>query len=389
MYLHKNQLRHLLAPQAYFSPEQYRREMGRLFLPGWHAVAVRSDMPRDGDFLTFELFGRPLVLWNIEGKVRAFLNVCAHRHCTLTGAARGSSERLRCQYHGWEYRPDGRTAKIPDAGCFRPFDRDSARLHPFRAETAGELVFVSLADDPPPLREYLGPFYDFCVESFAPPFRFAWRWDAHYPANWKPPVENSLEAYHVACVHPKSFGTAPPEETTEHTLEPGYSILRTPEPPGLVQGIQNWLVRRLGAKPENFYVHRLLHPNLIFISMDIFRMVQVFLPTSPTTSRHLIYLFTLRGRRGGPFAHLVYRLLRLLTVWITRKIVREDQTVFAPLQRGLEASPYPGVLGTVEERVYVFQDFIRRTCGDGQDGTNHRGTEDTEIKTIEKGENDS
>jgi phenylpropionate dioxygenase-like ring-hydroxylating dioxygenase large terminal subunit len=230
-----------------------------------------------------------------------------------------------------------------------------------RCENRAGLVFVSLADDPPPLADYLGPFATWCDESYAEPFRFVWRWDKEYPSNWKVPLENSLEGYHISCIHPKTFGEHPPEADTDHILDERFSTLHAREPAGIARTMQNWLVRRLGRQPRNIYTHSLLHPNLIFIGMDVMKSVQVFLPTSPTTTRHLILVYALRGTRRGPLSYLFYRLLRSLVIAVTRKIASEDQTIFRSQQQGLSASQHPGVIGTLEERVYVFQDFIRRS----------------------------
>src|SRR5439155_8963074 len=153
--------------------------------------------PRPGDFLTTELLGEPLLLRNVDREPHAYLNVCAHRHCLLRSEPTGHDEQLHCQYHGWEYQDDGRTAKIPEAGCFRPWDRENARLRKFRTATCGELVFVCLAADAPGLEEFLGPFYPTCQAWFASPYGLKWSWQADYQANWKVPVENSLESYHV------------------------------------------------------------------------------------------------------------------------------------------------------------------------------------------------
>ena len=49
MYVHRNQLQHLLKPEHYFSEAQYRGEMERLFLPAWHLVATRAELARPGD----------------------------------------------------------------------------------------------------------------------------------------------------------------------------------------------------------------------------------------------------------------------------------------------------------------------------------------------------
>src|SRR5262249_11899476 len=125
MFIHKSQLQQLLRPDQYVSDSQYRDELDRVFGPAWHLVATTPDLARPGDFVTADLLGHPLLLRNMEGEIRAFLNVCPHRHSRLTDVARGSSPRLRCQYHGWEFNAEGRTGRIPDAQSFRPFDREN------------------------------------------------------------------------------------------------------------------------------------------------------------------------------------------------------------------------------------------------------------------------
>lgn len=57
-----------------------------------------------------------------EDQIVAFVNVCAHRHARRTHVRCGSSERLRCQYHGWEYRgADGEVLHVGHEVC--PSDR--------------------------------------------------------------------------------------------------------------------------------------------------------------------------------------------------------------------------------------------------------------------------
>jgi phenylpropionate dioxygenase-like ring-hydroxylating dioxygenase large terminal subunit len=368
VFLHQTQLRPLLEPADYFAPGPYETEMERLFRPGWHFAAATAELPRPGDFLTLDLLGRPLLLRNVGGEVCAFLNSCAHRHCLLTHEPCGHDPRFRCQYHGWEYDRDGGTGRIPDARCFRPWDRANARLHKFRTETCGGLVFVSLADDGPGLEDHLGPFADECRRWYAPPFRLAWTWQADYPANWKVVVENSLESYHIACLHRRSFGVAPPEEVCRHDLAERHTTFRVPETFSWISRVQNLMVRSLGQPTTNVYVHHHAHPNLIFISMDVMRMAQLVVPTSATTTRHRVWVYTLRGTRRNPWAWLVRQALSRLVVKVARQVLLEDAPIFGDVQKGLQASAHPGVIGTREERIYYFQRWLRQACGRRPEG---------------------
>jgi phenylpropionate dioxygenase-like ring-hydroxylating dioxygenase large terminal subunit len=366
MFIHQQQLRHLLRPDQYYSEQQYRLEMERVLLPAWHVVGTTADLPRSGDYFTFELFGRPLLVRNIDGQVHTFLNVCAHRHCLLTSKPKGHDPRFRCQYHGWEYQPDGCTGHIPEARHFRPWDRENSRLRKFRTELCGQLIYVSLADEGPSLQQQFGPFWETAVSSFdGDCYRLAWKYEAAYPTNWKVPLENSLESYHVPCLHTATFGQLPSEDRCEHDLDPSFTTFRYPEPSRqLSTQFNRWVVRRLGLSPTSTYTNHHVHPTLTFTSLDIFCFCQLFLPTSPTTCRHLGWLYTLRGTRRGPVAWLLARLYSSITTVVTRKVIQEDLRIFQDVQRGMQVSPHRGAIGIREERLYVFQEYLARRCGD-------------------------
>ena len=362
MFVHQSRLEYLLQPYHYVDAQHYQREIERLFRPAWHLVGTRGKLAQPGDFVTLELLDRPVLLRNIDGEIHAFLNVCAHRHCLLTHKPHGHDPAFRCQYHGWEYTKEGRTARIPDATCFRPFDRENARLEKFRGGTAGDLVFIALSDDAPTLEEFLGEYDAICRDAFAPPYRLAASWQYELSCNWKVPIENTLEAYHIPSVHPKTLKGHPSEENSEHTLGNACTTLTTPEPASLARAMQNFLVRRLGLTPTNVYVHHHIHPNLVIIRMDVMRLVQVYIPTSPTTCLFQVLLYTPRGRSRGPLRFLVSRLLKRLVTWVARRIIEEDRSIFADQQRGLQASVHPGALGTLEERLYLFHKWVLEQC---------------------------
>jgi phenylpropionate dioxygenase-like ring-hydroxylating dioxygenase large terminal subunit len=362
MFVHQSQLRHILTPEQYYSEQQHNSELAHLFMPAWHLVATKADLPRAGDFLTVNILGTPLLIRNMDGGYHAFLNVCGHRHCLLTNEARGSDPQLRCQYHGWEYNKDGRTGRIPDAQAFRPFDRENTRLCKYRLETCGELIFVSFAEEAVPLKEFIGPLHATLAEGFDHPFRQVWAWDVAYPANWKVPVENSLESYHIPCLHPKSFGNYPKESDCEHDLEERHTTYRQPIEKPFARWSQRWIVRRLGGPDSDVYTHHHMMPHLTLSMMDVYRLVQMFLPTSPTTSRCILRLYSLRGLKRGLARRLLSGMLSRLVIKMARQVLQEDMGIFAAIQRGLESSKHPGVIGTREERVYVFQKYVAERC---------------------------
>lgn len=370
MYVHQHQLEYVLSPEAYFSEEHYQRELDLVFRPTWHLVGSKSELPRDGDFRTLELLGEPLLIRNCDGQYQAFLNVCSHRHALLTHKPRGNAPTIRCQYHGWEYDSTGRTRKIPEAHCFRPFDRENARLHTFHLASCGDLLFVSLADDGPPLEEHLGDYYAVVERMFAPPWRQNWVWDYEYQCNWKLPVENTLESYHIPAVHPRSFsGLYPGDDFQEHTLSERSSTLRynIQEHP-LSTHAQRWTMRLLGSRSSDTYIHHLIHPNLVIMTTDVFAYAQCYLPTSPTTSRTLLRMVSYRGTKKGPLARLIARFVAMRGRQMNRQIQVEDAAVIADQQRGIQSSRFRGCIGTREERIYTLQQFIHDRCELAADG---------------------
>ncbi len=212
MFVHATHLPQRLAADDYSSPQFHQDELESMFLPGWHCIGTLAELKRDGDYFTTELLGRPLLCWRSGGEVRTFLNVCCHRFCMLTHEQHGSfRDRMKCQYHGWEYDTGGNPRKIPDAQSFRPLVKNQLQLTSYRTETVGQLVFVSLASAGPSLAEYLGDeMHRLCQDWFSTDQRHLKEFDSDVEANWKIVVENVLESYHIATVHAKSFTDYPP-----------------------------------------------------------------------------------------------------------------------------------------------------------------------------------
>jgi choline monooxygenase len=368
MWVNAGRLPHVLAPAAYFDEGHHAREIERIFLPGWHCVGTADDLPEHGDFMTRELFGVPLLVRNHEGTITAFRNVCAHRHALLTHAPRGRSPRMTCQYHGWEYDGEGAVCKVPDAGCFVPIRRGAERLARHRAARLGKLVFVSLRDDGPGLEETLGERTTrLAREIFSDRYRQIVVRELDHPCNWKIPVENVLESYHVPSLHRnfladhpdlfKVFAARPAPERPVHEL--GDRFTEYHDALGADSAPYRMLMRALHPGARFEYVHH----HIIFGHTSIVSFLQVVTPVSPTTSHSLIRLFLHRGDDARAW------LSRALAPALDRAagrlidlVLREDAAVYPDVQRGMTASTQRGVLGSREERVHRFQELVARAA---------------------------
>src|SRR6202020_3304356 len=109
----------------------------------WYPLAWSHTLKR-GKPLACRFAGEPVVLYRGQsGVVHALEDRCAHRQVPLSmGVVEG--EALRCCYHAWAYRGDGRISQIPylPQGAERP--PRGVRAYPVR-EAYG-LVFVFPGD---------------------------------------------------------------------------------------------------------------------------------------------------------------------------------------------------------------------------------------------------
>ncbi len=250
--------------------------------------------------------------------------------------------------------------------AFAPSTGKNANLLPYRLEMLGELIFVSLAEDGPSLQEFLDPHFDHLAERFAAPawpVKYAWEYDC--PSNWKVPAENTLESYHIPYLHADSFGGIyPSEEESTHEMTSRYTTLtyNSAEDPR-VDKWQTRFTRWLGGESTNIYRHFHVHPNLIFVTTDLFGYVLAYFPTSPKTTKIWLRMFNYRGSKPGLWAAYLAWVSGTFGKRMMKQIQLEDWEIFADQQRGLEASRHPGCIGTREERIYAFQEYIRQECG--------------------------
>lgn len=391
MFLHDSHLPQLLTPGDYTSPEQHQRELDSLFLPGWHLVGTASDLKREGDYLTTELFGYPLLVWRKDGSFHTFLNVCPHRFSRISGAACGHArEHLRCQYHGWEFDCDGHTRKIPDARSFKPMTRGALGLRTFRTETVGQLVFTTLNADAPPLKEYLGPGYDVAASVCSADRRLAATLDYEVAANWKCKCENSLESYHVDMVHPATFGRTPDAELCAHELHDGWTTFTTVQKPqNRVDAVLDRIVHKLArVEPDDEYKHWHFYPHLMFGKMRLFSWIEATVPVAPDRAR-VIGKFFCYGGTGGLRSRLLSKALARWERGFFTKLADEDTGIMTEVQRGLGSTRQPssGVISIREERCWHFQQFIRNATQPGStdlvEPRRHEGTETDMMRIAE------
>lgn len=199
-----------LPPAMYTDPEVFTAERERVFAGSWIAVARHDQVSGPGSFIATSVAGEPVMV--VRGKdhvLRAFPNVCRHRNMTIAEGA-GTVPALQCPYHLWTWSLDGRLVGAPSMEGAEGFDPSAECLVALRVEEWNGFVLVNLDPRATPFAESVPGLTERCAEHGVaslvrgPSARFT------SSVNWKVMVENFIESYHHAGVHPESLQTTYP-----------------------------------------------------------------------------------------------------------------------------------------------------------------------------------
>lgn len=189
---------------------------------GWACIAFAEDLPDKNYVLPIDFMGIPLVITRDNNdELRVFHNVCSHRGMHLAEAPCHTKGMLRCPYHSWTYKMNGDLRGTPHVGGYGihehpEFDRSAHGLKVVRSALWLNAIFINLSGDAIEFEDYIEPltrqFDELCTSEERLKFQSAdtdCRTSMTVKSNWKLPVENYLESYHLPTVHPELNKTSP------------------------------------------------------------------------------------------------------------------------------------------------------------------------------------
>jgi carnitine monooxygenase subunit len=344
----------------YRDPEFFERERQTIFRSAWQLVCHLSDVPRAGDFHTFEFLGESvLVLRGDDGAVRAFHNVCRHRAARLLDGPRGHcGRRITCPYHAWSYALDGRLLGVPQRDAFAGLDTARHGLVPLEHELYMGFIFVRFAPGLPSVREMAAPYEHelaaYRLEELVPHGRVSFRPRA---VNWKNVADNFSDGLHINVAHPgltRLFGRSYGIEARTW-IDKMWGVLRdSPSANWSERGYRRLLPPVPGLPPERqrLWTYFKLWPNVAFdIYPDQIDFMQ-FLPVSPTETmiREIVYVH--------PDSRREMRAARYLNWRINRRVSLEDKALIERVQAGMASSSY--TMGPLSEGEVCLRSFARR-----------------------------
>lgn len=191
-------------PDAYTDPDRLRAEIKLIFKRVPLVLALSCELPMPGDYKAMEVVGLPILISRDKtGKVRTFLNVCAHRWAPVAQEGRGHCQQFRfvCPFHGWTYGADGRLLGVSGRASFGDLDQSSHGLRELPCEERVGIIFGCLTPGSTlDVDGYFGSMLEDCSYFRLEDWRFLGSTVLEGP-NWKLILANFFESYHIAAQH--------------------------------------------------------------------------------------------------------------------------------------------------------------------------------------------
>ena len=199
-----------LPGHAYTDPDFFTYEREHLFAPSWAALAFEHDVPTKGSAIPIDFMGLPLLMLRDQSdKIRVYENTCRHRGMRLLDKPTKLRGVIRCPYHAWCYGLDGKLRRTPHVGGagyheHEGVDTNELGLLEIPSHVYMGVVLINLNQKAPEFpdmhKDLLERWQDFPDQVYYGGADSSF--SLTLESNWKLPVENYCESYHLPFVHP-------------------------------------------------------------------------------------------------------------------------------------------------------------------------------------------
>lgn len=344
-------VRHVLDIKHYTDPGTFEQEQRELFGKLWLFAGFSSMVARRNQFFTRRLAGVPVLVQRTEAGVRAFINQCPHRKSAIQTACSGTRP-LVCPYHAWTFGPEGELRSTPNAALyqFEPSEKAALRLQPLAVQVIGQLIFVCLGDEPPPLHQQFSAGFVAQLHEVSAYLDSHVVYSCHRVRyNWKLNMENVKDYNHVPFIHPQSFFPAvKPGAQQPQPSRPGVALPVRAQLSGCASEVKlsdlsytaevamntapGWFAGACdtygaGTHYNNWFVY----PNVNFCSVKGGHfLLQQYDPVAPGETDYHLWMMTARRRdERTDFTALLSTLIRG-----ERQVIAEDTHVLEHMQAG-------------------------------------------------------
>ena len=363
-------MKSILTSAAYSDADWFSNEQQKIFRTLWQFAAPRMLLSKPNAFVRRRLAGFDVVIQNMDGKIKAFENVCAHRQSPVQNESQGIRP-LICPYHAWRYGDDGEVVNIPsheESYRFSIEEKKCLKLQSFHVFEFGQLIFVNLSPNP---IDFWDQFDAKAVESLKDASDI---FDDEVLVtcfkgkfNWKLAYENLRDSLHPQFLHARTvyqqvkfaarIDEAELEKTKEYrekgaaSKDEHLSKLRSFSGGGLNEPMPKlpryqWHehVQRYGN--DDWYLNWLMYPNLHIASgsAGYSFIIEHHIPISTDQTDLWVYYVTGRKKRGYPTSAAVL----LAHLEGAEKVLAEDIAIMEKVQSSLASHTPAAMTGDFE-----------------------------------------
>ena len=216
---------HALQREFQTDPGIYQLDLERIWRRGWLFAGHTCQVKAPGDYFVFDLdTDSIIVIRGDDGHIAALHNTCRHRGMKVCQTQSGHVARIVCPYHQWSYARNGALVACGGMDKDGDLDRSGYGLHRVHAREVGGLIFVCLADDPPPFEGAAEALGALLRPQGLERARIAASRSYEVHANWKLVWENNRECWHCNANHPQyvkaNYDNAPIDDPAlKHEIE--------------------------------------------------------------------------------------------------------------------------------------------------------------------------
>lgn len=357
----------IIKSKNYFKPKFQKKEFNKIFKKSWIFSAMEDELLESNNFVTLEIFGYPIVLQNFKGEIKAFENICPHRNNKIQTEKCGRRPFV-CQYHNWAFDSSGKPEKRPLRQLYETESEsfNKIEVRNLKVEKVGKFIFVALASNNQPIKDYLGVFYDQLLEiSFGIKNKYFFE-DSTQNANWKLIIENVLEAYHCPSIHSESLfamGFCSIPENNQ-TFFNGHSVADYPKKHDYVEKkILGYLENRVYK--HNSFKHFFIFPNLLISSTEGKSIyIGNILPQYQGSSILRKRFYDIKFQSEFEPKEIIHNAYLEMVKTSINKILEEDKVILEQIQKTLVHTKNIYKLSNQEQRILFFHQHYNKLFSD-------------------------
>jgi phenylpropionate dioxygenase-like ring-hydroxylating dioxygenase large terminal subunit len=331
---------------TYTSEAFFELEKTELILKNWQLVCHLSNVPKSGDFFTFEIFNeRIFIIRDEDSNIKSFHNLCSHRGTKLIDEISGNCNgKITCPYHAWGYDFKGNLIKVPYENKFKDLNKAEHKLQSVELEIFQGFIFVKLLDsEVPSVKKQFEPYLDeieqYRFEEMIPLGRVTMR-PRH--VNWKQIADNYVDILHIPVAHPGLSNLVGKSYGAEVSINNGYvhkmwgdgKNIRNDELSNRLYDKYLPPMNDLPPDKQRYWLYYRLWPNLAFDiypeQMDFMQFIPIDAQT--TMIREIAYALPDDRRETKAAQYLNWR--------INRQVNNEDTQLINWVQEGMNTNHF-------------------------------------------------